>query len=681
MKCIGSNIQINCKDETKIFDFPAPDGMRCEDNYQVCFEEEEKQGCRVGRINLSISRKDTWDMTGLAVDAPIKMVLEMDEIPENMTCMYMFNPWWTRPAFVTEMNNIPDKTQILFGKYKDHYSCFLPMVGKIFKTTVCCGENKNRMHLKMEAGIGGLRKADEVVYLLADADTVEEAVEKVFHYLNHVLGIRLREERSFPKMLQYLGWCSWDAFYKEINEEKIRAKAEELIEKKIPVRWMLFDDGWMEDKDDMLCRLEPDGEKFPTGFDTLITDIKKRSSVSWFGVWHAFGGYWAGVDPESELAEAEKEHLYATANGRLVPSPTKGAGFYRDWYEVLKKQQIDFVKVDGQSAVPIYFQQDQPTASAARGMNRELEKGAELLDKNIVNCMGMAMENILARPETGVSRNSDDFFPNREGGFAEHLLQNAYNSLYHNEMYYCDWDMFWTMHPDAEKHSLLRAISGGPVYFSDRIGETSLEVVEKLCLQDGKLLMMKRSAKPAEDSIFVDPLYEGILKLQNVGVWSGDKTGGVIAAFNLTPEKQETVISVKDIPELEKGKKYWLYDYYANSAEVIGEGDEKRIILNSEEYAYYILLPKDDSLTCLGLIDKYAGFLAIRGHKRIGERTMSVQIAETGSFAWLSDTAISRVIVNGKDETDKVQKKGFAYQVELEDAPEKMEIEFISPIL
>lgn len=674
MRCISSNIQINCKNEKKYFALSSEGEMCIEDNYRICFAEEEQEGCRVGTLKLNIFRKNTWDMTGLALDAPVQMALEVDEVPEKMTCMYMFNEWWTRPAFVSAINEVPEKTQIIFCKQKDHYSCFLPMVGKVFKTTVCGGENKSRMHLKMEAGIGGLRKVEETVYLMADGNTLEEAVRKVFQYLNRVLGIRLREERTFPELLQYLGWCSWDAFYKEINEEKFRAKAEELIEKQIPVRWMLFDDGWMTEREDMLCAYEPDKEKFPTGFDTLITDIKQKSNISWFGVWHAFGGYWAGVDLESELAELEREHLYATANGRLVPNPVNGAGFYRDWYQLLKKQQIDFVKVDGQSAMPIYFQQDQPTVSAARGMNRELEKGAELMNGNVINCMGMAMENILARPETGISRNSDDFVPNREGGFAEHLLQNAYNALYHNEIYHCDWDMFWTMHPDAVKHSLLRAVSGGPVYFSDRIGETSLDVVKKLCYQDGKLLLMQRAAKPTEDTIFTDPLQTGILKLQNVGVWAGNKLGGVITAFNLTKEKQETVISVKDIPELEKKKAYWLYNYFSKSVEVLCEGQEKQIALDAGEYAYYILLPKEEALTCLGLIEKYAGFLAVEMQKTEGN-VISFEVAETGSIAWLTEAKINRVMINGEEQTDRVRKKGFVYELELEEASEKMKLE------
>lgn len=677
MRCISSDIQINCLNEKKHFAL-SPTGETCNnDNYKICFTEEEQDDCRTGTLKLNISRKNTWDMTGLALDTPIQIALELDKIPEKMTCMYMFNEWWTRPAFVTKINEVPEKTQIIFCKYKEYYSCFLPMVGKIFKTIACSGELPNRMYLKMEAGIGGLREIDEPVYLTADGHTLEEAIRKVFQYINKVFGVQLREKRTFPEFLQYLGWCSWDAFYKEINEEKIRAKADELIEKKVPVRWMLFDDGWMKGRDDMLCAYEADNEKFPIGFNSLITDIKQRSNISWFGVWHAFGGYWAGVDPESKLAKQEKDHLYATVNGRLVPSPVSGSGFYRDWYQMLKKQQIDFVKVDGQSAVPIYFQQDQSTASAARGMNYELEKGAEMMNGNVINCMGMAMENIFARPSTGISRNSDDFIPNREDGFTEHLLQNAYNALYHNEIYHCDWDMFWTMHLDAEKHSLLRAVSGGPVYFSDKIGETEPDVLKKLCYQNGKLLLMQRSAKPTEDTVFTDPLQTGILKLQNVGVQADDKSVGVILAFNLTEKEQETVISVKDIPELSDKKAYWLYNYFSKSAELLCGEQEKTLSLNSGEYAYYILFPYDEPFTCLGLIEKYTGFLAVEMQKQ-KEHRVSFKIAETGSVAWMTEKKIKKVMLNGKDQTDKVQKKGFVYELILEDSSESMVLELES---
>ncbi len=72
---------------------------------------------------------------------------------------------------------------------------------------------------------------------------------------------------------------------------------------------------------------------------------------------------------ESPLARREAPYLYQTVSGKLVPSPVTGEKFYRDWYELLNRQGISFVKVDGQSSATWYFENDLPLAQAVRGMN------------------------------------------------------------------------------------------------------------------------------------------------------------------------------------------------------------------------------------------------------------------------------------------------------------------------
>lgn len=121
---------------------------------------------------------------------------------------------------------------------------------------------------------------------------------------------------------------------------------------------MLMDDGWLSVHGDALYDLAPEKEKFPNGFAQMIRDIKRDTQVDWFGVWHALGGYWGGIEPGSDLAAKEQEHLYQNAPGKLIPWPdaAKGYGFYRDWYEYLKREGISFSKVDGQSAVHNYFE-------------------------------------------------------------------------------------------------------------------------------------------------------------------------------------------------------------------------------------------------------------------------------------------------------------------------------------
>lgn len=671
MKCNRADIHFSCNDADRYSE------KECK--YTAKFDEKEIDGCRIGSLFIEIPRCETWDVTGIKSGNSVIVNLTVDELPERITCMYLFSEWWTRPFFTDSFTKVPEKTQVMYCKFEKHFSCILPLVGNVFKTTACASDNSEELRLTLDAGISGLRQLEEEIYIIADGETLKEAVEKAFKVLCKRFNLKPKAGRKLPEMFKYLGWCSWDAFYKDIDEEKIRAKAEELADKKIPVRWMLFDDGWMGNENDMLEGMLPDKEKFPRGFSNLISEIKENSMASWFGVWHAFGGYWAGIDPSSDLAKNEADHLYMTRNGRLIPSPETGAGFYSDWYKLLRAEQIDFVKVDGQSAIPIYFNEDMSIAEAARGMSAELEKGSEIMNKNVINCMGMAMENIVSRPETAISRNSDDFMPRKENGFAEHLLQNAYNAIYHDEIYYCDWDMFWTMHPDAKKHSLLRAISGGPVYFSDRIGETDPEIVGRMCFSDGKLLMMDRSACVSEDNAFSDPYSECGIKVQNVGTLCDGRKAGVVTAFNLTGKEQHVRISVADVPELDRCGAYYLYDYFNKKAEYLGAGDSKEVILKADEYAYFILMPCTDKsdVLCLGLAEKYLGFLTVNEISS-DNNEVDIFVPEQGNITFIASKAPLYVKVNGVDHTEKlVAVNDNVYELKEEPSKAEMRIEFI----
>lgn len=72
---------------------------------------------------------------------------------------------------------------------------------------------------------------------------------------------------------------------------------------------MLMDDGWLSVHGDALYDFAPEKEKFPNGFAQMICDIKRDTQVDWFGVWHALGGYWGGIEPGSDLA-AKSRSIY-----------------------------------------------------------------------------------------------------------------------------------------------------------------------------------------------------------------------------------------------------------------------------------------------------------------------------------------------------------------------------------
>ena len=630
--------------------------------------ESFEGGCRIGQIRLSISGGVLDEKTALEMETPIRVFLPVSKRPESITAMYLFNPWWTRPAFVERFQDIPARTQIAFFKYKDRFACFVPMVGSQFKAALN-GGTETELCLELTACCGGQCRVEEPLYLYSEGSTLAEAVHTAFIWLAEAKRIRPRERRRIPEMFRYLGWCSWDAFRTGVAEDGLRQKAAELAEKRIPVNWMLIDDGWFTAREKQLCGFAPDREKFPNGFRDMTADIKAESPVRWFGVWHALGGYWDGIAPDGPLAVQESAYLYHCANGAVVPSPKTGAGFYNDWYRVLAEEGIDFVKVDGQSAGPLYFENSLPVSEAARGMNEALEGGAYRMDGAIINCMGMAMENILARPVSAVSRNSDDFVPDKEDGFAEHLLQNAYNAIYHNEIYCCDWDMFWTRHADAVRHGLLRAISGGPIYFSDRVGDTRPEVLKPLIYTDGRVLMMDRSARPTEDCAFSNPLEGGVLKLHNVASWGGGKGGG-IAVYNLTGERQTASFTPADIPDLEICERYWVLDYFRQTVRSLGRNERYGADIEGGGFAWYVILPGRGNGTCFGLVDKYAGFSAVESVQEDGSTTTAV-LHEAGSVGWAARKPPEKVLLNASDLTNKVARRGDFYTLPIPETAEK----------
>lgn len=661
--------EIHCQKGKKIeAELSAEQGIYEAEGVHVEVTEEVKNGCRYGRIRVKMKNESCRENQNLRMEKPIRVYLPM-ECPEKITAMYLYNEWWTRPAFVERFQEIPESSQAAFFRYHDRFVCLVPMAGSQFKTCLAKG-TETEICLEMASGLGGQRSVDEPLYVLAEAPVLAEAIHNVFSWLAEYKGIRMREKRRIPEMFQYLGWCSWDAFYTDVNEEGIRKKAEELMEKKVPVRWILIDDGWLSAKDEMLCDFAPDKEKFPNGFKAMIQEIKEKGNIRWFGVWHAFGGYWGGISPESDLWNRERRYLYRTVNEKLIPSPLTGEGFYRDWYKKLRREEIDFVKVDGQSAVPYYFENSLPVCEAARGMNQALESGASYMDGAIINCMGMAMENILARPSSAVSRNSDDFVPDKEGGFAEHLLQNAYNALYHNELYCCDWDMFWTKHEDCVKHSLLRAISGGPVYFSDKAGDTNPAMLKPLTYLDGRILMMDRAAKPTADCVFSDPMKNGVLKLHNTAPWGANEKGGGIAVYNLTKQQQTFEFGPADIPDLEIADTYWIFDYFEKKVFSLDRNGRYQGMMERDGFAWFVVLPKGKAGSCLGLLDKYVGFTAMESIYQ-DENTQIVVLKESGTTAWLSEKDPKKIMVNALDVTGQVKKEDKLYTIPIPEGPSK----------
>jgi raffinose synthase len=52
-------------------------------------------------------------------------------------------------------------------------------------------------------------------------------------------------------------------------------------------------------------------------------------------------------------------------------------------------------------------------------------------------------------------------------------------------------------------------ISGGPVYVSDRPGRHDLDLLKRMVLPDGRVLLCAQPGRPTLDCLFADPMRDG----------------------------------------------------------------------------------------------------------------------------------------------------------------------------
>jgi raffinose synthase len=576
------------------------------------------------------------------------VVIKMKEIGESegLVAFYRHKDWWTRPHFEKDITALPERTQSLLWASEKSYYYLVPLVGPVFKSEL---EGTDQgFQLSVSSYDSGRSQCQTPIFVLGKGENPFDLSKLVTKQVQAISGKSSRslDEKRYPQQLDYLGWCSWDAFYQDVNEEGILNKMKELNEKQVPVKWIMIDDGWSQINNERLSGFEPDATKFPQGFKVLTDQLKGDYGVDAVGVWHTLAGYWGGIDPDSSLVSEMAPHLLRTNGNKFIPYPNKGKGFgfWDAWHDYLQQQGIDFVKVDGQSAVNNFMEGQMSIGESSLETHKALEASVGIhFDQCMINCMGMASENIWNRPISSVSRSSDDFVPDDDNGFAEHALQNVYNSFYHGEIYWGDWDMFWTKHKDAKRHAVLRALSGGPIYTSDRVDQTDPEVLQPLVYKDGRILRCDQPGRPTTDTLLVDPV-KGQLPLK---VWNTSNGIGLVATFNVSDQKVDGKISPSDVEGI-AAEEYIIYDYFNQKVHTVDKEGSLPVSLDKEGFSYYLVIPRKSSVKPLGLIDKYVS-PATFSEQYTSEDKVVVRVREGGRFAFYSESEPSKVTVNGSE--------------------------------
>lgn len=518
-----------------------------------------------------------------------------------------YSEYWCRPEFGVDPADPPEKTQGLLWQEEDGtYGTMFPLPVSDTK------EGGYQEEKLIRYG------ADPYALLLGLAEEISEKT-----------GIPLRKDRKYPEIFEYLGWCTWDAMEIWVSESGVLDKCAEFKEKSVPVRWAILDDMWADVSwqkklppftaheisfgvmhASKLKDFAADPERFPDGLSGLVRKMKEYGlSV---GAWHTVQGYWSGIEKNGPAYEKAKEFLVENEKGQFVPDlrdPEKAYGFYHLLHDMLKEAGIDFVKIDNQSCVEQCYAGLMDTVQAAKNLNAAIDRSvSEHFDGALINCMGMGLKNMLARPSSCISRCSDDFQPENRAWFAKHIKQCAWNGLFQGQFYVNDWDMWWTDDAQAVKNSVLRAISGGPIYVSDKVGRTNPEILDPLVLDDGRILRCDDAAVPVKDCLLTDPVTGG----KAFAVFNHADEVTYIAAFNLSEDGQSVRGTICPADYGYTGR-VALYKSFKERAEMHQASDMFEYTLESpDDFELFVLAPLTEKPVLHGVFSKFIGRRAVR---------------------------------------------------------------------
>ena len=210
--------------------------------------------------------------------------------------------------------------------------------------------------------------------------------------------------------------------------------------------------------------------------------------------------------------------------------------------------------------------------------------------------------------------------------------------------------MFQSHDPSAEFHAVARAVSGGPVYFTDEPGRERPEILRRLTLSDGRLLMADGPAQVTRDLLLTDTSLEAVpLKVFNRVTRPG-LSAGVVAAFNVNKSAPRVAgpLYAGDAggPPLggDLSSPLPKVAVYQRSRSLVTLLDPTSppiaVDLSENGFDLYTFAPVEGGVAVFGLLDKYLSPAAVVSVGRRGVETV-VRLREGGDFGGIGLTQVA----------------------------------------
>jgi raffinose synthase len=584
----------------------------------------------------------------------------------RFTSCYREEPFWMKPAAGTGEADVRTETQWLLAETESgDFVMLVPLLSGSFRFSL--DGRADGLLLTAETGdpfTVGMGGEGLFVAVGRDPYGLAEAGARSVH---ERLGTgRLRRDKPTPDFADSFGWCTWDAFYREVSADKVEAGLSSFAAGGVEPRVLILDDGWQSyirtpTGEERLASFSPnarfDGDLTPT-----IRTAKQEFKVRTFIVWHSIIGYWSGVDGSKLPGYGVRDVPRAYGPGILRSSPAYNhqwwgalAGlvapeaigrFFDDYHARLQSQGVDGVKVDNQAVLESLGTERGGRIPLFKAYRNALERSAgRHFSGRLINCMANAMEVYYDSSDSTLMRTSIDFWPLKPETHGEHLHCNAQVGVWFGEFMQPDWDMFQSGHPMGSFHAAGRAVSGGPVYVSDPPASHDFALLRKLVLSDGTVLRAGGVGRPTLDCLFADVTREPVL----LKVFNTNRDCAVVGLFNANcspdPDRRTVVagdVAASDVPVL-AGREFAALAQKTGRVWRCSREQRTPVALACGDWEIVSYAPVDRGIAALGLSDKLNSTGAISGKGWTAAGSYSVLLKDGGRFVAWAENRPARV--------------------------------------
>ncbi len=576
----------------------------------------------------------------------------------RFTSAHRYEPFWMNPLTGKTAAEVKPETQWLMAETElGDIVQLVPLLDNVFRFSlggsptglVLTGETNDPFTI----GKGGV-----AVFVSVGRDPYKMAAAGARAVIKRLGTGKLRSEKPVPDFADYFGWCTWDAFYREVSADKVRSGLESFVAGGVEPRFMILDDGWQDYKrmptgEERLVSLGAN-RRFGGDLTPTVRLAKEQFKIRFFIVWQTLNGYWGGVDgksfPEYDVRDvprlfgpgimSQMPEMNVKHWGPLVGvvSAEKSGKFLSDYHQRMKAQGVDGVKVDSQALIEGVALGQGGRVALSHAYRVALEESVVAnFNGRLINCMSNGMETYYDAPQSTLIRTSIDFWPRRPETHGLHIYCNALMGVWFGEFMQPDWDMFQSGHQMGSFHAAGRAVSGGPVYVSDKPDAHDFKLLKKLVLSDGSVLRADNIGRPTRDCLFADVLHEPVL----LKVFNYNRDCAVIGVFNANYHPAEDArvtiagtVSPSDAPDL-AGEEFVAFAHQANRVWRCKLTDREPIKLAEGDWEIVSFAPIDRGVAVLGLADKLNSTGAVTEKIWTDEGACKVTLRDGGEFiAW-----------------------------------------------